>query len=72
MNEFLSRFVWIMRSKLSEVYTDCDKKTIDGMFLIKVILEMEKGRLEQMLGSAVATPSYDDFSEDLWKNSLGD
>lgn len=70
MNEFLSRFVWIMRGKLSEVYTDCDKKTIDGMLLIivgKVVSEMEKGLLEQMLGSAVATPSHDDFSEDLWK-----
>lgn len=68
MNEFLSRFVWIMRGKLSEVYTDYDKKTIDGMLLIiveKVVSEMEKGGLEQMLGTAMATPS-DDFSEDLW------
>ncbi|GFS41501.1 pentatricopeptide (PPR) repeat-containing protein [Actinidia rufa] len=69
MNEFLSRFVWIMRRKLSEVYSDCDKKTIDGMLVIiveKVISEMEKGGLEQMLGSVEATPSHD-FSEDLWK-----
>ena len=69
MNEFLSRFVWIMRRKLSEVYSDCDKKTIDGMLLIiveKVISEMEKGGLEQMLGAVEATPSHD-FSEDLWK-----
>ncbi|KAL6995695.1 hypothetical protein U1Q18_005829 [Sarracenia purpurea var. burkii] len=69
MNEFLSRFVWIMRRKLSEVYLDCDKKTIDGMLLIivgKVVSEMEKGGLEQMLGAAATTPSQD-FSEDLWK-----
>ncbi|KAM7517194.1 hypothetical protein LguiA_006777 [Lonicera macranthoides] len=69
MNEFLSRFVWIMRGKLSEVYTDYDKKTIDGMLLIivgKVVSEMDKGGLEQMLGTAMATPS-DDFSEDLWR-----
>ncbi|XP_052201474.1 uncharacterized protein LOC127807561 isoform X2 [Diospyros lotus] len=68
-NEFLSRFVWIMRGKLSEVYHDCDKKTIDNMLLIivgKVLSEMEKGGLEQMLGMAVATPSQD-FSEDLWR-----
>lgn len=69
MNEFLSRFVWIMRGKLSQVYRDCDKQTIDGMLLIivgKVASEMEKGGLEQMLDAAVATPSQD-FSEDLWK-----
>ncbi|XP_059454537.1 pentatricopeptide repeat-containing protein At2g32630 isoform X1 [Corylus avellana] len=69
MNEFLSRFVWIMRGKLSQVYPDCDKQTIDGMLLIivgKVAYEMETGGLEQMLGAAVATPSQD-FSEDLWK-----
>uniref|UniRef100_A0A5B7BSJ7 PROP1-like PPR domain-containing protein n=1 Tax=Davidia involucrata TaxID=16924 RepID=A0A5B7BSJ7_DAVIN len=69
MNEFLSRFVWVMRGKLSEVYPDFDKKTIDGMLLIivgKVVSEMEKGGLEEMLGAAVATPSQD-FSEDLWR-----
>lgn len=69
MNEFLSRFVWIMRGKLSEVYPDCDKQTIDGMLLIivgKVASEMEKGGLEQMLGAAAATPSQD-FSQDLWR-----
>ncbi|KAF5445121.1 hypothetical protein F2P56_034195 [Juglans regia] len=69
MNEFLSRFVWIMRGKLAEAYPDCDKQTIDGMLLIivgKVASEMEKGGLEQMLGAAAATPSQD-FSEDLWK-----
>ncbi|KAL2538322.1 Protein NUCLEAR FUSION DEFECTIVE 5 [Forsythia ovata] len=69
MNEFLSRFVWRMRGKLSEAYTDCDKKTIDGMLLIivgKVVSEMEKGSLEQMVEAASSTPSLD-FSEDLWR-----
>lgn len=69
MNEFLSRFVWIMRGKLSEVYPDCDKQTIDGMLLIivgKVVDEMEKGGLQQMVGSTVSNTSQD-FSEDLWK-----
>ncbi|KAF8389194.1 hypothetical protein HHK36_025887 [Tetracentron sinense] len=69
MSEFLSRFVWIMRGKLSEAYMDCDKQTLNGMLLIiveKVVSEMEKGGLERMLGAAMATPSHD-FSEDLWK-----
>ncbi|KAF3446328.1 hypothetical protein FNV43_RR11507 [Rhamnella rubrinervis] len=69
MNEFLSRFVWIMRGKLSEYYTECDKQTIDGMLLViveKVVSEMEKGGIEQILDAAVSTPSQD-FSEDLWK-----
>ncbi|KAL0360666.1 UNVERIFIED_CONTAM: protein NUCLEAR FUSION defective, mitochondrial [Sesamum radiatum] len=69
MNEFLSRFVWIMRKKLSEAYPDCDKNTIDGMLVIiveKVVSEVEKGGLEQMTGSAASTPS-EDFSEDLWR-----
>ncbi|GFY86172.1 pentatricopeptide (PPR) repeat-containing protein [Actinidia rufa] len=54
VSEFFSRFLWIMRCKLSEVYSDCDKKTIDDMLLIivgKVVSEMEKGDLEQMLGA---------------------
>ncbi|GMQ11642.1 hypothetical protein CsSME_00054190 [Camellia sinensis var. sinensis] len=41
-----------MRGKLSEVYTDCDKKTIDGMLLIivwKAVSEMEKGGLNKYL-----------------------
>ena len=60
MNDFLSRFVWIMRGKLMELYIDYDKQTIDGMLFIiicKVVSEMEKGGLEQMLGAAVAAPS---------------
>ncbi|KAI3464940.1 hypothetical protein Pfo_021603 [Paulownia fortunei] len=69
INEFLSRFVWVMRKKLLEAYPDCDKNTIDGMLVIivgKVVSEMEKGGLEQMTGAAESTPSQD-FSEDLWR-----
>ncbi|KAI3504775.1 hypothetical protein L1887_26485 [Cichorium endivia] len=69
MNEFLSRFVWIMRGKLTEVYTDADKKEIDAMLHIivgKVVSEMEAGRLESFLDSTEASVSQD-FSEDLWK-----
>ncbi|KAJ9684986.1 hypothetical protein PVL29_017137 [Vitis rotundifolia] len=50
-------------------YIDCDKQAIDGILLIiisKVVSEMEKGGLEQMLGAVVDAPSQD-FSEDLWK-----
>lgn len=69
LTEFLSRFVWIMRRKLSEVYLDCDKDMIEGMLLVivgKVVSEMERGGLEEMLDARVASPS-NDFSEDLWK-----
>ncbi|KZV28866.1 protein NUCLEAR FUSION DEFECTIVE 5, mitochondrial [Dorcoceras hygrometricum] len=69
MNEFLSRFAWSMRQKVNEVYPASDKETIDGMLLIiieKVVSEMEKGGLEQMIGVAASTPSPD-FSEDLWR-----
>uniref|UniRef100_A0A2P2J6B6 Uncharacterized protein MANES_05G158200 n=1 Tax=Rhizophora mucronata TaxID=61149 RepID=A0A2P2J6B6_RHIMU len=69
MNEFLSRFVWRMRGKLSEAYPDSDKQTIDGMLLIiveKVVSEMEKGSLGQMLSAGLVIPSQD-FSEDLWR-----
>ncbi|GLT91562.1 hypothetical protein SLE2022_094450 [Rubroshorea leprosula] len=68
MNEFLSRFVWIMRGKLSGVYSKCDKETINGMLSIivaNVVDEMEKGGIEKKLGTAVAAPSQD-FSQDLW------
>ncbi|KAJ8532432.1 hypothetical protein K7X08_012355 [Anisodus acutangulus] len=68
MNEFLSRFVWIMRGKLMEVYPDFEKKTIDGMLLVivgKVVEELEKGGFDQIVvGNA---SSGGDFSEDLWK-----
>ncbi|CAL8161816.1 unnamed protein product [Prunus armeniaca] len=69
INEFLSRFVWIIRQKLNEAYPDCDKETIDGMLMIivqKVVSEMEKGGIEQVLSESQSTPSQD-FSEDLWK-----
>ncbi|KAK8683765.1 hypothetical protein V6N13_039815 [Hibiscus sabdariffa] len=69
LNEFLSRFIWIMRGKLSEVFTDCNKETIDGMLLViveKVVEEMEKGGIQQMDNSTVAMPSQE-FSEDLWR-----
>ncbi|KAB2606529.1 pentatricopeptide repeat-containing protein [Pyrus ussuriensis x Pyrus communis] len=67
VRDFLSRFVWIMRQKLSESYPGSDKATVDGMLLIvveRVVAEMEKGGIEQMLGSSQYT---DDFSEDLWR-----
>lgn len=63
-NEFLSRFVWIMRKKLKEVYPSSDKQTIDGMLLIivgKVVTELEKGGLNAKVSGS------DDFSEDLWR-----
>lgn len=69
MNEFLSRFVWIMRGKLTEVYKDAHKKEIDAMLQIiveKVVSEMEAGRMDHFIDSAAASVS-EDFSEDLWK-----
>ncbi|GMJ15408.1 Ribosomal Pentatricopeptide Repeat Protein 2, NUCLEAR FUSION DEFECTIVE 5 [Hibiscus trionum] len=69
VNEFLSRFIWIMRGKLTEVYVDCNKVTIDGMVIViveKVVEEMEKGGIQQMVGSTGAMPSQE-FSEDLWR-----
>ncbi|KAL8145029.1 uncharacterized protein LOC141706780 [Apium graveolens] len=69
MNEFLSRLVWIMRGKLSAVYTNSDKQTIDAMLLIivsKVVAEIDKSGLESMLSSLVNVRG-DDFSEDLWR-----
>ncbi|KAL8240032.1 hypothetical protein R6Q59_013387 [Mikania micrantha] len=68
MNEFLSRFVWIMRGKLSEVYTDAHRKEIDAMLQIivaKVVSEMEEDFLEHFIDSESASMSQD-FSEDLW------
>ncbi|KAL9172636.1 hypothetical protein ABFS82_03G060400 [Erythranthe guttata] len=70
MSEFLSRFSWIMRKKLSECYPECDKSTIDGMLVIivgAVVSEMEKGGLEQMTGPAASKMPSQDFSEDLWR-----
>lgn len=70
LNEFLSRFAWLMRKKICEAYPECDKPTVDGMLLVivrKVVAEMEKGGLQHIGGGgAVSTPS-EEFSEDLWK-----
>ncbi|KAG6398943.1 hypothetical protein SASPL_140415 [Salvia splendens] len=69
MNEFLSRFVWLMRKKLAASYPKCEKDTINGMLVIiveNVVSEMEKGGLQQVMGSGASTPSGD-FSEDLWR-----
>ncbi|KAL3640886.1 hypothetical protein CASFOL_015854 [Castilleja foliolosa] len=69
MTEFLSRFVWVMRKKLLEAYPGCEKDTVDGMLVIiveKVVLEMEKGGIEQMTMPHASMPSQD-FSEDLWR-----
>uniref|UniRef100_A0A1J3IIY4 Protein NUCLEAR FUSION DEFECTIVE 5, mitochondrial n=1 Tax=Noccaea caerulescens TaxID=107243 RepID=A0A1J3IIY4_NOCCA len=66
-NEFLSRFVWIMRGKVAEAYPDCEKKAIDGMLLLiveKVVEEIERGGFNKV-GSAPPSPSSD-FSDDLW------
>ncbi|KAL6141387.1 hypothetical protein ACLB2K_059675 [Fragaria x ananassa] len=67
VNEFLSRFVWIMRQKLNVAYPGCDKETVDGMLMVivqKVVEEMEGGGFEHKLGQRQA--ASEDFSEDLW------
>lgn len=69
MNEFLSRFVWLMRKKLAEVYPECDKDTVNAMLVIiveNVVSETEKGGLQKMTGTGASIPSQD-FSEDLWR-----
>ncbi|XP_061353348.1 pentatricopeptide repeat-containing protein At1g03560, mitochondrial [Gastrolobium bilobum] len=65
-NEFLSRFVWIMRKKVREAYPNSDKPTVDGMLLViveSVVSEMEKGSI----GSNTSSFPLGDFSEDLWR-----
>ncbi|KAH6838052.1 hypothetical protein C2S53_003302 [Perilla frutescens var. hirtella] len=69
VNEFLSRFVWLMRKKLAEAYPECDKDTVNGMLVIiveNVLSEMEKGGLQHMRGPGASMP-LQDFSEDLWR-----
>ncbi|CAN6446661.1 unnamed protein product [Victoria cruziana] len=76
MNEFLSRFVSVMRGKVSETYPDCNKDTINGMLVIivqKVVAELEKGSIEHMVTDASSTAlamggvqAHDDLSLDLW------
>ena len=49
-----------MKQKLSELYLDSDKATVDDMMLIimeRVLAKMEKGDLEQMLGTSVSMSS---------------
>ncbi|MED6148245.1 hypothetical protein PIB30_051322 [Stylosanthes scabra] len=73
MNEFLSRFVWMMRKKVRESYPDSDKGTVDAMLLVivdRVVSELEKGGFDGVVGAATAAfrPGDDgDFSEDLWR-----
>ncbi|KAL4372600.1 hypothetical protein AHAS_Ahas06G0282000 [Arachis hypogaea] len=73
MNEFLSRFVWMMRKKVRESYPDSDKGTVDTMLLViveRVVSELEKGGFDGVLGAATATfrpGDNGDFSEDLWR-----
>eukprot|EP01018_Ginkgo_biloba_P006518 Gb_41087 [translate_table: standard] len=71
MNEFLERFVSIMRSRLSEAYSDTSKEVIDGMLEIivdKVVTEMEKGTLNELKDYvAYSSAETRDFSQELWK-----
>ncbi|WCJ35192.1 Protein NUCLEAR FUSION DEFECTIVE 5 mitochondrial [Euphorbia peplus] len=70
MNEFLSRFVLLMRGKLSEVYSDFDRNTIDSMLLVivaKVKYLIETDGLDRMLSGGTIQDSSGDFSEDLWR-----
>lgn len=69
LNEFLSRFVWIMRRNLNEAYPDADKNTIDMMLLViveKVVAEIESSGFGQVVGSGATSPPQD-FSPDLWQ-----
>ncbi|CAL9173170.1 unnamed protein product [Musa hybrid cultivar] len=62
MNEFLSRFVWIIRPKLADAYPALPKDTLEAMLLVvcqKVVALMEPG-------ASVDDPPVD-LSEDLWK-----
>ncbi|CAN7021548.1 hypothetical protein IGI04_022603 [Brassica rapa subsp. trilocularis] len=71
-NEFLSRFVWIMRGKVSEAFPDSDKKMVDGMLLLiveKVVAEIERGGFSKVGGSSSSAPPpspLSEFSDDLW------
>ncbi|CAH8385447.1 unnamed protein product [Eruca vesicaria subsp. sativa] len=72
-NEFLSRFVWIMRGKVTEAFPDSDKKMVDGMLLLiveKVVEEIERGGFSNKVGGGAGSsppPSpSSEFSDDLW------
>lgn len=61
-NEFLSRFVWIMRKTLTQAYPECDKKTINEMLVVIVDKVVDTG--------AAGTVPFEEFSEDLWRTVL--
>lgn len=68
LNEFLSRFVSMMREKLSSAYPESSRETIDGMLLViaqKVVSEMEKGG--GVLPSVGPSDPSIDLSPDLWR-----
>lgn len=65
MNEFLSRFVYFIRGKISEAYPDLPRDTRDSMLL--VICQTVVARLGA--GVAADEPPMD-LSEDLWKTIL--
>lgn len=69
MNEFLSRFVWSIRGKISEAYPDLSSDTRDAMLLIicqKVVARLDSGGSV----SGDGDPAID-LSEDLW-NTIWD
>lgn len=65
VNEFLSRFVWIMRKKVSEAYPDSDKDTVTGM--LRVIADQVVSEIEGLRGGDNDDSPQPEFSEDLWR-----
>ncbi|KAG0461528.1 hypothetical protein HPP92_021825 [Vanilla planifolia] len=65
MNEFLSRFVWSIRGKISETYPDLSRDTRDAMIL--VICQKVVARLEPGSESTASSEPPFELSEDLWK-----
>ncbi|KAG0462981.1 hypothetical protein HPP92_021457 [Vanilla planifolia] len=65
MNEFLSRFVWSIRGKISETYPDLSRDTRDTMIL--VICQKVVARLEPGSESTASSEPPFELSEDLWK-----
>ncbi|XP_074310770.1 uncharacterized protein LOC141646737 [Silene latifolia] len=69
MNEFLSRFVHSMRSKLTEAYPACDKHTIDSMLIL--VVDKLVAQMENNGGSFENISATDDFgNEDLTRTML--
>eukprot|EP00252_Welwitschia_mirabilis_P000848 TRINITY_DN10825_c0_g1_i1.p1 TRINITY_DN10825_c0_g1~~TRINITY_DN10825_c0_g1_i1.p1 ORF type:complete len:716 (-),score=138.44 TRINITY_DN10825_c0_g1_i1:135-2282(-) len=72
VNDFLERFVAIMRTKLSEAYPDASAQVVEQMLVIivdRIVEEIENG---SFLGSKsydafVQSRGESDFSADLWK-----